>query len=197
MSPKRAQSLQDLQPRLIVISAPSGAGKTTLCEMVLKEFPNIRLSVSTTTRERRPYEKHGVHYFFVSRDDFKRLVGQGEFAEWAQVHGNCYGSSRTQIEKALAEGRHVLFDIDVQGAMSLLKSFGDRVLLVFVHPPSMKDLKGRLVERKGDSETAIETRMRNAYNEVGWSQRFDYQIVNDKLDRAYQELKTILERECR
>ncbi|MBI3295721.1 MAG: guanylate kinase [Deltaproteobacteria bacterium] len=183
-------------PRLIILSAPSGAGKTTLCERLLKEFPTVQLSISTTTRPQRPNETQGVHYFFVTPDEFKAQQTAGNFAEWAEVHRNFYGSSREQIEKALTNGKHVLFDIDVQGAKSLQKAYGDRVLLIFIHPPSMKELEKRLVDRKGDSPQAIETRLRNAYNEVEWSRIFDYQILNDQLDRAYKELQSIFRKEC-
>ncbi len=192
----RRDPQNDIQPRLIVVAAPSGAGKTTLCEKLLKDFPNVRPSISTTTRKQRPTEIQGTHYFFVLPDEFKARAARGEFAEWAEVHGNLYGSSRDQIEAALARGEHVLFDIDVQGAQSLVKHFGNRVLLIFIQPPSMAALEARLVNRKGDSPEAIETRLRNAYNEVGWSRIFDYQIVNDQLDRAYQELQAIFRKEC-
>lgn len=185
-----------LKPRLIIISAPSGAGKTTLCEKLIKEFPAIRLSISTTTRKRRDYETEGVHYHFVEKEVFEEKKSANEFAEWALVHGNLYGTSKKVIERFLAEGSNVLFDIDVQGAMSLKALYPERALLVFIHPPSLDVLQQRLKGRKSESGATLETRLQNAYNELGWSQKFDYQITNDDLDRAYAELKAIVTREC-
>ena len=196
MSPK-SKMMTKLQPRLIIISAPSGAGKTTLCEMLIKDFPTIGLSLSTTTRFKRSYEEEGVHYNFVSQAEFKKRVDRGDFAEWAKVHTQLYGTPKTEIEKRLNAGQNVLFDIDVQGAMSLQKIYPERVLLIFIRPPSMEVLEQRLVQRKGDSLPSIETRLQNAYNELEWSKKFDFQIVNDELQRAYQELKEIIKRECR
>jgi len=195
LSPKRNN--QTSLPRLIVISAPSGAGKTTLCEMLLKEFSSsITLSISTTTRPRRHYETEGVHYHFVSKDEFCRQADRGDFAEWAEVHGNLYGTLKATIDTNLAKGQHILFDIDVQGAMSLLEHYPDRVLSIFIHPPSLVILEDRLRKRQSESGTSIETRLQNAYNELGWSQKFDYQILNDDLQKAYTKLKTLVEKEC-
>ena len=114
---------KNLAPRLIIISAPSGAGKTTLCDMLIKEFPQISLSISTTTRPKRPNEQEGTHYHFVTAEEFQKKIDHGDFAEWAEVHGNRYGTSKTTIEAALKQGKNVLFDIDVQGAMNLKKQF--------------------------------------------------------------------------
>ncbi len=185
-----------LQPRLLIVSAPSGAGKTTLCERVIKEHPRVALSVSTTTRPIRPYEKEGVHYHFVERSVFEQKVARGDFAEWAEVHGKLYGSDRSVIDRALSEGKHLLFDIDVQGALALRKLYGARTLLIFIEPPSFETLAGRLRARKSDSPEVIEMRLKNAYDELQWSRNFDYQIVNDDLENAYQELRAIIEREC-
>ncbi|MBI4406162.1 MAG: guanylate kinase [Deltaproteobacteria bacterium] len=184
------------RPRLIVLSAPSGAGKTTLCKMLLDDFRNVILSISVTTRSPRPGEKEGVDYHFVSPQEFQKKVQAGELAEWATVHGHSYGTLKSTIDEALAAGKHVLFDIDVQGAKSLKLLYKERVLLVFVHPPSMKVLENRLLARGSDAVESIETRMRNAYNEVEWSKNYDYQLVNDDLGRAYQELKEIINKEC-
>lgn len=181
----------------MIVSAPSGAGKTTLCERVIKENPKVVLSVSTTTRPMRPYETEGVHYHFVERPLFEQKVARGDFAEWAEVHGKFYGSDRSVIDRALSDGKHLLFDIDVQGALNLRKLYGKRTLLIFIEPPSFETLAGRLRARKSDAPEVIETRLRNAYDELQWSRNFDYQIVNDNLENAYRELCAILERECR
>lgn len=182
--------------RLVVVSAPSGGGKTTLCRMLLEKFPNLIKSVSMTTRPRRPNEIDGVHYHFVKPEEFTRRVEAGEFAEWAHVHENRYGTSKKTIDEALAKGKHVLFDIDYQGAMSLRKAYGDRTLLIFIQPPDMATLEKRLRERGSDPSHSIETRLQNAYTELRWSAKFDHQVVNDDLNRAYRELEAILRREC-
>lgn len=189
-------SPQDRSSRLIIISAPSGAGKTTLCNKILQSFPNVTLSISTTTRTQRPGEKEG-QYFFVTREKFQKKIEQGEFAEWAIVHGNYYGTSKAVIEKATQDSKHVLFDIDVQGAMSLKRTFGERTILIFVHPPSLSELKTRLQNRKQDTPESIKTRLKNAQKELKWSPDFDYEIVNDNLENAFQRVKKIIEQECR
>lgn len=187
---------QNLQPRLIVVSAPSGAGKTTLCEKLIADFPNIVLSISSTTRAKRPQEQEGVHYHYLTPTAFQEKIDAGEFAEWAEVHGKRYGTAKSTIDQNLRQGKHTLFDIDVQGAMSLRKAYGTRVLLIFIHPPSLETLEQRLIKRQGDSSASIETRLRNAYDELRWSEKFDHQILNDDLTRAYRELRGIIEREC-
>jgi len=194
LSPKRTQHTP--LPRLVVISAPSGAGKTTLSSMLLNEFPQLKRSVSTTTRTKRPNEIEGTHYHFVDEQSFQDKITRNDFAEWALVHGKRYGTTRATIEALLNENKNPVFDIDVQGAMNLKALYGDRVLLIFIHPPSMEALKERLVQRKGDSAESIENRLNNAYSEIKWSQKYDYQITNDNLERAFQELKEIIQHEC-
>ncbi len=194
MSPKRNQHTP--LPRLVVISAPSGAGKTTLSSMLLKEFPQLQRSVSTTTRTRRPNEIEGTHYHFVDDATFQKKINQNLFAEWAQVHGKRYGTTRAIVNSLLAQGKNPVFDIDVQGAMNLKALYGDRILLIFIHPPSIEALRDRLIQRKEDSTESIENRLNNAYSEIQWSQKYDYQIINDNLQRAFQELKTIIQHEC-
>lgn len=193
---KKTATSKSRPPRLIVLSAPSGAGKSTICQRLVAEFPQIQLSISTTTRPRRPAETDGVHYHFVSQQTFEQKIAKNDFAEWAEVHGNRYGTAVATIEDFLKQGKHVLFDIDVQGAMNLRKRYGKRTLLVFILPPSMEELRSRLEGRKSDAPAVIEKRMKNAYNEVGWSEKFDHQITNDNLERAYAELVQILRKEC-
>lgn len=195
MSPRRNKSTKG--PRLIVVSAPSGAGKTTLCELLMRDFADrIGLSVSMTTRPKRPYETDGLHYHFVTELDFRKRIDHGEFAEWATVHEHLYGTPKSEIEKRLKEGKHILFPIDVQGAKSLKALYPTNVLLIFIEPPSLNALEQRLISRQGDSRQSIETRLQNAYNELQWSKSFDYQVINDDLNRAYQELKEIVTQEC-
>jgi guanylate kinase len=192
---REVQSQQAPQPRLVVISAPSGAGKTTLCERLMRDKTALQLSTSTTTRGIRPGETNGVHYHFVDHAQFQQKIDRGDFVEWAEVHGNRYGTDRQVIDQALAIGKHVVFAIDVQGAMNLRKAYGNRTLLIFIEPPSLEILEERLRNRR-EAAQSIETRLRNAYDELKWSRKFDYQIVNDDLERAYRQLREIVEREC-
>ena len=164
--------------------------------MLLDKYSNIQPSVSTTTRPRRSNEVEGRDYFFVSEETFDQKIKNNDFAEWAEVHGNRYGTERKAIENALAKNNHILFDIDYQGAINLQKLYTNKTLLFFIHPPSMEELSKRLNERKTDSEAIIARRLQNAYNEVAWSKSFDYEIVNDNLEQAFQDLSTILEKEC-
>lgn len=194
MSPKQPST--QASPRLIVISAPSGAGKTTLCQMLLQEFPKICLSISATTRQKRPDEVDGKDYFFLSTAEFEAKKQRGDFAEWANVHGHWYGTPKAEIERRLKEGHHILFAIDVQGAESLLKIYGAKVLRIFISPPSVDELEKRLTSRKQDTAQSIETRLQNAYNELEWAKSFDYQILNQDLKKAYEELKRIYLLEC-
>ncbi|MSP19889.1 MAG: guanylate kinase [Bdellovibrionales bacterium] len=194
MSPKRAQHTP--LPRLVVISAPSGAGKTTLSSLLLKEFPLLQRSVSTTTRPKRDNEIEGTHYHFVDDITFRKKITLNHFAEWALVHGNKYGTTRANIESILLLEKHPVFDIDVQGAMNLKALYGDRVLLIFIHPPSLEALKERLIQRKDDSLSSIENRLQNATSEIGWSQKYDYQVTNDLIEKSFLELKNIVFQEC-
>lgn len=181
-------------PYLIVISAPSGAGKTTLCAKLLTEFPDLVLSISATTRSPRGTEKHGVEYFFLSRQEFEQEIQENRFAEWALVHGNYYGTSKAVIEKAFQANRSVLLDIDVQGAAKLKQSYPQRSYLVFIAPPSLEELERRLRSRLTDNEASIRKRLENAKTEMAQSHNFDTIIINNKLDQAYEELKECLSR---
>ncbi len=161
----------------------------------MHDKPQFKLSVSTTTRAIRPGEENEKHYYFVSQNQFQEKIDRGDFVEWAEVHGNRYGTDRLVIDRALAKGKHVVFAIDVQGAMSLQKEYSNRTLLIFIEPPSLEILEERLRNRQEGAQS-IETRLRNAYDELKWSPKFDYRIVNDDLERAYRQLREIVEREC-
>jgi len=178
---------------LIVISAPSGSGKTTLCQKLLQDFPMLRLSISSTTRSPRGKEKHGVEYFFLTEMEFKKQIQENCFVEWAQVHGNYYGTSKLFIEDSFKHNYSILLDIDVQGAKQLKKAFPLQCHLIFIAPPSLEELEIRLRARKTDSEDSIQKRLKNASIEMKASQDFDHIVINDTLNRAYQELRTILE----
>lgn len=174
---------------VLVLSAPSGTGKSTLSEMLLKEFPNLGYSVSCTTRQARAGEIDGVHYHFLGMDDFENKRKNGEFAEWAQVHGNFYGTPLLPLKKMLSAGRDVLFDIDVQGAVQIKKSLPEATF-AFILPPSMEELGRRLHKRGLDNEETIFQRLANAKKEIAEAYWYDALVVNDDLARAYNDLRS-------
>jgi len=176
---------------LYVISAPSGAGKTTLCKEVIDIFPNLRHSVSYTTRPPRNGEVHGRDYFFVGKEEFTRMVEAGEFAEWAEVHGNLYGTSLATLKECRTEGIDLILDIDCQGARQLKGRFEGGVY-IFVLPPSIEELRRRLDNRSSDSQEVIERRIQNAAGEIREARWYDYIIVNDRFSEALEQLKSVL-----
>ncbi|MGB5694994.1 MAG: guanylate kinase [Polyangiales bacterium] len=177
---------------LLIISSPSGAGKTTLTRRLLQEFPEFRFSVSHTTREPRANEVDGQDYHFVTEPVFRRLIDEHGFAEWAEVHGNLYGTSVAEIDLARASGkRGVLFDVDYQGARQIKEKFPDAVG-VFILPPSMEELRRRLEGRGSDDAESRKRRFEKAREEIGHYPFFDYMIVNDELQRALGELRGIV-----
>ena len=194
MSKKSPSPDQVLSDRiLVIISAPSGAGKTTLCQRLLASRPDLLLSISSTTRAPRGTEVDGREYHFLDRSTFERQIQEGVFAEWAKVHDQYYGTSRRTIEEAFSRGRHVLLDIDVQGAASLRDAYGPaRTLTVFIAPPSIEVLERRLRARGTDREEVIQKRMHNARREMEAAPSFDCVIVNDDLDRAFAELSQVV-----
>ncbi|GAB6887625.1 guanylate kinase [Desulfothermus okinawensis JCM 13304] len=174
----------------LIISGPSGAGKGTLTKMLMEEFPDIQFSISYTTRKPRPGEIDGKDYVFVSKEEFEKLIKEDMFAEWANVHGNYYGTPKREIEEKLNRGFDVVFDIDVQGARNLRQNLTEGVF-VFILPPSIEELKQRLKKRGGDDPDTIDTRIRNAKKEMETSQEFDYAVLNDDLSRAYEMIRCI------
>lgn len=176
---------------LLVISSPSGAGKTSLTRRLLADHADLVLSVSMTTRAPRPGEEDGREYHFVSPDEFARLVRAEAFLEWAEVHEHRYGTLKAPVEAALAAGHDVVFDIDWQGARTVSAAAAEDVVKVFVLPPSMQDLSRRLHARAQDAEDVIRRRLRRAKGEIGMWGDYDYVIVNDDFDGAYAELAHI------
>lgn len=181
------------KPKLIIVSAPSGAGKSTLCQMLLREFPErFQFSISSTTRPPRGSEKDGREYHFLSKDEFKRGIDAGLFAEWANVHDEYYGTSKVVIEKAFQAGKSVILDIDVQGAESLRKSYPGQYIDIFISPPSLEELESRLRSRGTDEDAVIEKRMRNAKKEMDQMNAFTTILINDDLDATYSKFKKII-----
>jgi guanylate kinase len=183
--------------KLIILSAPSGGGKTTLCARLLHDFPELTLSVSSTTRPPRGQERNGREYHFLSREEFESQIQAGRFAEWALVHGNYYGTSRDVIEQAFASAKAVLLDIDVQGAESLRKAYPAEAYTIFISPPDLETLEERLRARGTDREETIQKRLANARQEMLAAPRFHQIIVNDDLERAYAELRLAAEAQLR
>lgn len=178
---------------MIVLSSPSGAGKSTLARLLMEtEKERLGLSISVTTRPRRASEIDGVHYRFVSVREFERLRDHGDLLEWAEVHGNFYGTPREPVDQQLAAGRDVLFDIDWQGTLQLYEAAREDVVSIFVLPPSAAELRARLERRAEDAPEVIAKRLHNARTELGHWVEYDYVVVNDDLDRAFSGIRAIL-----
>jgi len=176
---------------LYIISAPSGAGKTTLCTELMKIVPGLKPSVSYTTRPPRKGEKHNVHYSFITEARFKRMIEKGEFAEWAVVHGNLYGTSIKRLEKTIKEGYDIILDIDVNGARQLRRRYKNAVG-IFIIPPSLKVLRERLRRRMSEPEGEIQKRLERAREEIAEYRHYDYIVINDDLKQALRELESII-----
>jgi guanylate kinase len=177
---------------MLVLSSPSGAGKTTLTRNLLEQEENVSLSISVTTRPRRPSEIDGVHYHFITKRHFEAMRDGGELLEWAEVHGAYYGTPREPVETALATGRDVLFDIDWQGTRQLLEKMRDDVVTLFVLPPTAGELKARLERRAEDSQATIQRRLHNALEEISHWREYDYILVNRDLDKSFARVRAIL-----
>ncbi len=191
-----SNKLQDLKKNrrglMVVLSSPSGAGKSTLTRRLLEENPNMVMSVSATTRKPRPGEREGVDYYFISKDAFRRMMDESEFLEWAKVFDNYYGTPMAPVEKALGEGKDVVFDIDWQGAQQLTQAAGDDLVKIFILPPSHRELERRLHTRAQDSDEVIAHRMAKSADEISHWAEYDYIIVNDDLETAMDELRMIV-----
>jgi guanylate kinase len=176
---------------ILIISGPSGCGKSTLLKEVYKDIDDYYFSISSTTRAPRAGEKDGVDYFFLKKEDFLEDIEAGHFLEWAEVHGNYYGTSLKPIQKALNEGKLVIFDIDVQGHYIARKKLDKIITSVFITTPTLAELEKRLNNRATDSKEIIENRIKNAKHEIKYFQKYDYFIVNDDLENASKQLVSI------
>ncbi len=183
-----------MKNKLFVMSAASGAGKTTLKDLVIKDFPDIKYSISATTRKPREGEIDGVHYFFKTKEEFEQMIKDNALVEYNLVHGNYYGTPKSFVEKTLAEGNRVLFDIDVFGKINFDKVYPDATG-IFIMPPSDEELERRLRGRGTDSEEVIQLRLENAKKEIEFAKtkgKYEYTIINDDLQKAADELRAIL-----
>jgi guanylate kinase len=186
------ESRTERRGHLIVISAPSGAGKTSIARAVLARHPGMRFSVSATTRPRRPGEVDGKDYFFLSREEFARRVKTGAFAEWEEIYGDLYGTLRSEIEGALGAGRSLLFDVDVKGGLSIKRLYPEAVT-IFVRPPSVEVLLERLRNRHTEDTAALARRMERVPMELSLGAGFDHTVVNDVLERAVEEVDGVVQ----
>ena len=179
--------------RLIVVSAPSGGGKTTICAHLLKNHPDWSFSVSATTRPRRTPEQDGVNYYFLTDPDFDTKVAQGELIEWEWVHGHRYGTLRSALEEALNAGVTLLLDIDVKGGLNIKKQYPKDTISIFIDPPDIDTLRERLRGRGTENMSAMEKRLARIPEEQAFRKDFDHIVINDDLDRAVNEIESILE----
>ena len=180
---------------MLVLSSPSGAGKSTIARLLLEKEQNLSLSISVTTRPRRSSEVDGVHYHFIDPARFDQMKTHGELLEWAEVHGNCYATPRVPVETALEKGQDVLFDIDIQGTFQLYEAMRPDVVSIFILPPSIAEMKSRLRRRAEDTEEVILRRLETAVGEMKHWSKYDYIVVNDDLERAYDAVRAILRAE--
>lgn len=181
------------QGKLIIFSAPSGSGKTTIVKYLLQKDLNLAFSISATSRPARGQERHGVDYYFLSQEAFAQKVSENAFLEWEEVYpGTCYGTLKEEVERLLQEGKNVVFDVDVVGGVNIKKFYGDRALAIFIKAPSVEELRKRLELRATDAPEVIEKRVAKATLELTYAPEFDVVVVNDQLERAYIETEKVV-----
>lgn len=189
-----------MEGKLVIISAPSGAGKTTIVNHLLRKGLNLEFSVSATTRAPRGKEKNGKEYYFISAEDFREKIKKNEFTEWQEVYKDqFYGTLKSEIERIWADKKHVIFDVDVKGGINLKNIFGNKAISVFIMPPSVKEIEKRLINRATDDRSKIKVRVEKAIEEIKLANNFDHIVINDNLERAqkeaYELVKSFLTRE--
>ena len=177
--------------KLVVISAPSGSGKTTIAREIIRLNPSLRFSISATTRQRREREADGKDYYFLNRDEFQRRVSAGDFVEWEELFGNFYGTLKSELNEALKQGKHILFDVDVKGGLSIKREYQD-TLMIFIRTPSVEVLRERLIRRQTESDAMLAKRVERVPMELELGKTYPHQIVNDNLQRAVQEVQAIV-----
>ena len=183
--------MSKFRSQFIVLSAPSGAGKTTIAKMLIRRNENMIISISATTRPKRPKEEEGKDYYFLSDDTFKANLDSKNFLEYEEVHGDHYGTLKSKVEEILKEGKTVVFDIDVKGALSI-KQLYPQAILIFIKPPTLEELKNRLKHRKSESKEAIEKRLKRIDFEYKESLKFDHIVINDNLNHTIQQIEEII-----
>ncbi len=176
---------------LLVISGPSGSGKGTICKKLLNRNQNINFSISATTRKPRKGEAEGINYFFVSENEFEDMMKNQEFLEYANVHGNFYGTPKKQVFEKLNQGENIILEIDVQGALQVKKIYPEGVF-IFILPPSLEELENRIVKRGTESEEDINKRLNNSYKEIELGKKYDYLIINDQVLNAVEKIESII-----
>jgi len=181
--------------KLIVISAPSGCGKTTIANALLKRYPEFTFSVSATTRPKRRNEKHGKHYFFLTNEEFEKAIENNELVEWETIYGNRYGTLKSVVDDALAQGKILMFDVDVKGGLSIKKQYPEDAVLIFIEPPGLEDLKKRLRRRNTEDEEQLNQRLERVPMELETGKLYDYSVVNDDLQKAIEEVDAIVKKE--
>ena len=181
--------------KVIIFSAPSGSGKTTLVKHCLQKFPQLQFSVSATTRALRGEEIHGKDYFFLSVEEFKKLISEDAFVEFEEVyHDKFYGTLKSEVERTWSEGKVVIFDVDVVGGVNLKKIFGEKALSIFIAPPSIDELERRLISRATDDLETIKTRVAKAKHEMAYAEEFDEIVINDDLETSKKEIERLIEK---